>query len=132
MSIWEELHGGVGAFQQDDEMCRTGLYLAVVTNVNDEEKLNRVKCIPIENDEQEETDWCYVMAPLGGKGCGQFFFPSVNDLLEYRGHPALSDHGGQGTQLYHQNPQRQRAAVLRRAGQAEGDPHPALRHGAVH
>ena len=81
MSIWEELHGGVGAFQQDDEMCRTGLYLAVVTNVNDEEKLNRVKCIPIENDEQEETDWCYVMAPLGGKGCGQFFFPSVNDLV---------------------------------------------------
>ena len=78
MSIWEELHGGVGAFQQDDEMRRTGLYLAVVTNVNDEEKLNRVKCIPIENDEQEETDWCYVMAPLGGKGCGQFFFPSVS------------------------------------------------------
>lgn len=81
MGIVEQLQGGAGTFRQDDDMRRTGLYLAVVTNVNDEEKLNRVKCIPIENDEQEETDWCYVMAPLGGKGCGQFFFPSVNDLV---------------------------------------------------
>ena len=51
------------------------------TNVNDEGKLNRVKCLPIENEQVEETDWCYVMAPLGGKECGQFFFPSVNDLV---------------------------------------------------
>ena len=58
-----------------------GLTLAVVTNINDEEKLNRVKCLPIENENKEETDWCYVMAPLGGKQCGQFFFPNVNDLV---------------------------------------------------
>ena len=58
-----------------------GLSLAVVTNVNDEQKLNRVKCLPIENEQAEETDWCYVMAPLGGKNCGQFFFPNVNDLV---------------------------------------------------
>ena len=55
--------------------------LAVVTNVSDPDKLNRVKCVPVENDQDEETDWCYVMAPMGGKECGQFFFPNVNDLV---------------------------------------------------
>jgi len=63
------------------QMQRHGLTLAVVTNINDEEKLNRVKCIPIENGQKEETDWCYVMAPLGGKQHGQFFFPNVDDLV---------------------------------------------------
>lgn len=77
MSVWEELQSR----SLEDDMRRVGLYLAVVTNINDEENLNRVKCIPIENDDAEETDWCYVMAPLGGKDCGQFFFPSVNDLV---------------------------------------------------
>ncbi len=69
---------GYGLFHQ---MERPGLTLAVVTNINDDQKLNRVKCLPIENEETEETDWCYVMAPLGGKECGQFFFPNVNDLV---------------------------------------------------
>ncbi len=69
---------GYGLFHQMD---RPGLTLAVVTNINDDKKLNRVKCLPIENEQKEETDWCYVMAPLGGKGHGQFFFPNVNDLV---------------------------------------------------
>lgn len=81
MGIIEELQSDMDIFQESDGMQRTGLYLAKVTNINDEEKLNRVKCIPIENNENEETDWCYVMAPLGGKNCGQFFFPNVNDLV---------------------------------------------------
>ena len=83
MSIAEEfqdtLEGAGHTFER--QMARGGLSLAVVTNINDEEKLNRVKCLPIENENKEETDWCYVMAPLGGKQCGQFFFPSVNDLV---------------------------------------------------
>ena len=83
MSIAEELQGVFNAAGGglDRQMERVGLTLAVVTNVNDEEKLNRVKCLPIENQQAEETDWCYVMAPLGGKQCGQFFFPNVNDLV---------------------------------------------------
>ena len=83
MSIAEELQGVLGAAGSslDRQMERVGLSLAVVTNVNDEQKLNRVKCLPIENENAEETDWCYVMAPLGGKQCGQFFFPNVNDLV---------------------------------------------------
>lgn len=84
MSIAEELQNVLSAAGGglDRQMERVGLTLAVVTNVNDEQKLNRVKCLPIEtNDNTEETDWCYVMAPLGGQQCGQFFFPNVNDLV---------------------------------------------------
>ena len=69
---------GSGLAQQ---MNRSGLTLAVVTNIKDEEKLNRVKCLPVENENKEETDWCYVLAPLGGKEHGQFFFPNVGDLV---------------------------------------------------
>ena len=71
---------GMG-YSIESKTRRPGLALAVVTNINDEQKLNRVKCLPIENENLEETDWCYVMAPLGGKACGQFFFPNVNDLV---------------------------------------------------
>ena len=83
MSIAEELQAAMGSMGQglEQQMTQPGLSLAVVTNVKDEEKLNRVKCLPIENENAEETDWCYVMAPMGGKQCGQFFFPNVNDLV---------------------------------------------------
>ena len=83
MSIAEELQAAMGGMGQglEQQMTQPGLSLAVVTNVKDEEKLNRVKCLPIENENAEETDWCYVMAPMGGKQCGQFFFPNVNDLV---------------------------------------------------
>ena len=82
-NIAEELLGAMdgGGLGMEQRMQRPGLSLGIVTNVNDEGKLNRVKCLPIENEQVEETDWCYVMAPLGGKECGQFFFPSVNDLV---------------------------------------------------
>lgn len=83
MGIAEELQAAMASagYGIDQQMSRPGLSLAVVTNINDEQKLNRVKCLPIETDQTEETDWCYVMAPLGGKECGQFFFPNVNDLV---------------------------------------------------
>lgn len=64
------------------KMDRTGLSLAVVTNINDDEKLNRVKCVLLDNEEKsEETDWCYVMSSMGGNQHGTFFFPNVNDLV---------------------------------------------------
>ena len=84
MGIAEEFQAALNASGQTYErrMMRPGLTLATVTNITDPDKLNRVKCLPIENKEnQEETDWCYVMAPLGGKECGQFFFPNVDDLV---------------------------------------------------
>ena len=60
MSIAEELQAAMDAagYGIEQQMARPGLSLAVVTNINDEEKLNRVKCLPIETDQTEETDWC--------------------------------------------------------------------------
>ena len=84
MSIANEFQAALNASGQtyEQQMARHGLTLATVTNITDPDNLNRVKCVPIENNKnEEETDWCYVMAPLGGKQCGQFFFPNVNDLV---------------------------------------------------
>ncbi len=83
MSIVEQLDAlmGQGAGATGREMSRDGLTLAKVTNIRDDKKLNRVKCLPIGSASAEETDWCYVMAPMGGKNCGMFFFPQVNDLV---------------------------------------------------
>ena len=57
------------------------LTLATVKNIKDEEKLNRVRCLPIGAPDDELTDWCYVMAPMGGKERGLFLFPQVDDLV---------------------------------------------------
>ncbi len=58
------------------------LVLATVKNIKDEKKLNRVKCLPIDaKSENEMTDWCYVMSPMGGKDSGLFLFPQVGDLV---------------------------------------------------
>ena len=84
MSIADQLNtmmGNAPDFLPGREMARTGLTLAKVTNIKDEQNLNRVKCLPIGGLDQEETDWCYVMAPMGGSECGAFFFPQVNDLV---------------------------------------------------
>ena len=84
MGIAEQFQAALNASGQTYErrMTRQGLTLATVTNITDPDKLNRVKCLPIENKEnQEETDWCYVMAPMGGTQRGQFFFPRVDDLV---------------------------------------------------
>ena len=63
------------------EMSRYGVTLAKVTNINDPDKFNRVKCLPIGSKNEEETDWCYVMAPMGGKERGLFLFPQVDDQV---------------------------------------------------
>lgn len=83
MSIMEQL----GALSCDmgidlqHGMDRRGLMLAKVTNITDPDKFNRVKCLPVGADNTEETDWCYVMAPIGGQECGMFWFPRVDDLV---------------------------------------------------
>ena len=83
MSIADKMRSAIDSagMMTDREMFRTGLTLATVTNIKDEQNLNRVKCLPIGWDETDETDWCYVMAPMGGPECGAFFFPQVNDLV---------------------------------------------------
>jgi len=83
MSLAEQLDalmGNAGAMPGRD-MSRFGLTLAKVTNITDDQNLNRVKCLPIGSEAKEETDWCYVMTPMGGPECGLFFFPQVDDLV---------------------------------------------------
>lgn len=86
MSIAKQFQEALDAAGQtlERQMAHPGVTLAVVTNVNDEQKLNRVKCLPVQMEqgkEAVETDWCYVMAPLAGKEYGQFFRPNVNDMV---------------------------------------------------
>lgn len=83
MNIVEQLDAmmGMASATPGKEMSRSGLTLAKVTNIKDDKKFNRVKCLPIGSANAEETDWCYVMTPMGGKECGMFFFPQVNDLV---------------------------------------------------
>lgn len=83
MSIAEQLNSLMGSSDllTEREMFRTGLTLAKVTNITDKGELNRVKCLPIGSPDKEETDWCYVMAPMGGENRGAFFFPQVDDLV---------------------------------------------------
>lgn len=57
------------------------LTLATVKNIKDDKNLNRVKCLPIGAPDDELTDWCYVMSPMGGKQRGLFLFPQVGDLV---------------------------------------------------
>ena len=46
---------------------RYGVDMAKVTNIDDPEKLNRVKCKRITSDpDVGETDWMYVCSPLAG------------------------------------------------------------------
>lgn len=83
MSITDELDALQRAMGLDlvHSMDRHGLSLAKVTNVTDPDKFNRVKCLPVGSENAEETDWCYVMAPAGGKSAGFFWFPQVDDLV---------------------------------------------------
>lgn len=91
MSVIDQIDS---ALQSGEErlhtMGRWGVTLAKVTNITDDDKLNRVKCVPIGSENitnaegktvSEETDWCYVMTPAGGASRGIFWFPQVDDLV---------------------------------------------------
>ena len=57
------------------------LTLAQVKSIDDPDKLNRVKCLPIGVPDEELSDWCYVMTPMSGPERGLFLFPQVDDLV---------------------------------------------------
>ncbi len=64
------------------QSARVGVTLATVTNINDPQKLDRVRCKFItKNTQALELDWAYVMTPFGGKECGFYFMPNVDDLV---------------------------------------------------
>lgn len=79
MSLGE--HFSAGGAQNNKEIKRNGLSLAVVSNINDPDTLGRVRCKPVSEDPDAETDWCFCLTPAGGDKYGFFFFPQVDDLV---------------------------------------------------
>jgi len=64
------------------ESRKFGVELAAITNIQDPEKLGRVKCKLLTDDKNVgETDWCFVMTPFGGKEYGLFLHPNVDDIV---------------------------------------------------
>lgn len=62
-----------------DAWGQTGFVIGVVTNVNDEEQLGRVKVRFPTLGEEAESDWARVIIPGVGKDRGFDFRPEVND-----------------------------------------------------
>jgi phage baseplate assembly protein V len=56
-----------------------GVAIGVVTNNKDPDGLGRVKASLPWMDDQVETDWARVVAPMAGAGRGIYFLPEVND-----------------------------------------------------
>lgn len=82
--VYDFFDSGSRLMEIQGETRRTGLTLARVTNITDPDKLNRVLCRPVVFDKEEdvlETEWCPVVQPLSGRSRGQFFLPSVDDLV---------------------------------------------------
>jgi len=76
MSLFElissEPGGGGSAFH--------GLAVGVVTNIDDPDKLGRVKVKLLNRDSSDfETEFIRVMTPMGGAQWGMWFFPEVGD-----------------------------------------------------
>jgi uncharacterized protein involved in type VI secretion and phage assembly len=66
---------------QNDRLLQlvNGVYIGIVTNNNDPEKLGRVKVkLPV-LDEKFETDWARVAVPSAGADRGTVFIPDVGD-----------------------------------------------------
>lgn len=65
-----------------------GVCVAKVTNINDPDKLGRVKCKFVQElNDKEETGWIHVATFMAGKERGAFFLPEVGDevLLAFDG-----------------------------------------------
>jgi uncharacterized protein involved in type VI secretion and phage assembly len=57
----------------------TGLVIGIVTNIEDKEKLGRVRVKFAALGDQIESTWARVAAPGAGGGAGMSFLPQVND-----------------------------------------------------
>lgn len=64
----------------DDCYYHNGIAIGIVTDLNDPEKLGRVKVKLLMRDSSAyETGYIRVMTPMTGKQWGMFFFPEVGD-----------------------------------------------------
>ena len=74
-----KLLGQIQETASASEVKQFGVEIGLVTNVQDPEKLGRVKvCFPRLPD-KPESSWCRVAQPAAGAGRGFYFVPQVND-----------------------------------------------------
>jgi len=78
MSILDVLHDEENQGGYGDLFL--GVTVGVVTDIDDPEKLGRLKVRILNRDKSDyETDFIRVMTPMAGKKWGSFFFPEVGD-----------------------------------------------------
>lgn len=58
-----------------------GVYQGVVTNIQDEEKRGRIKCMIPEVLKDKESAWCDPMVTVAYDYCGDFCIPLVNEMV---------------------------------------------------
>jgi len=80
MSLSEEIYKRPSA-NQWNQPAQPGLEIAEVVDLKDPDKLGRIKCQRLTDEKGNNSDWCYVMAPLAGKEHGIQFMPDVGDLV---------------------------------------------------
>lgn len=56
-----------------------GVAVGVVTNINDPEKLGRVKVKFVLRESEQESDWIRIASIMAGPERGAYFLPEVND-----------------------------------------------------
>lgn len=56
-----------------------GVAVGLVTNINDPDKLGRVKVKYVVRETEQESDWIRVASPMAGPERGFFFLPEVDD-----------------------------------------------------
>ena len=77
-NLFGQLHGA-GKVASTGSATIFGVEIALVTNVQDPQKLGRVKvCFPRMSG-MPESDWARVVQPAGGPGRGFYWLPEVND-----------------------------------------------------
>lgn len=69
----------LGASDRPERQRFAGVFVAVVTNNQDPEKLGRVRIKYPWLSDDDESDWARVAVPMAGNGRGTFFLPEVGD-----------------------------------------------------
>jgi uncharacterized protein involved in type VI secretion and phage assembly len=81
MSTLADLYGYSWSGRLYNQPDKKGIEIAEVTNLQDPQKLGRLKCRVVSGEMQDETDWCYMMTPFSGKEYGIQFMPNVGDKV---------------------------------------------------
>lgn len=69
----------VESFNEKSEHKIYGVTVGIVTNIDDPEKLGRIKVKFPHRNGDRATDWVYMVTPMAGSSRGMLLLPEVND-----------------------------------------------------